>query len=97
LTYCISANAKKENKEKYIAKTNRYECEIEFKLGKFDFDENFRLPKDPLTELQKKVMNGTTTPQLLPENPERYWVRFGIGGTTYDAFLKGVLPIDEIY
>lgn len=63
----------------------------------FDFDVNFRLPKDPLTELQKKVMNGTTTPQLLPENPERYWVRFGIGGTTYDAYLRGVLPIDEIY
>jgi hypothetical protein len=64
---------------------------------KFDFDANFRLPKDPLTELQKKVMNGTTTPQLLPENSERYWVRFGIGGTVYDAYLKGVLPIDEIY
>ena len=65
----------------------------------FDFDVNFRLPKDPLTELQKKVMNGTTTPQLLPENPERYWVRFNLSAVQSGgiATFNRLLPVAETY
>lgn len=66
-------------------------------LAKCDTDANFNLPKDPLTVLQKQVVAGQVPPMLLPYNPERYWLRFGVSALGSTVYIKNILPIDEIY
>ena len=64
---------------------------------KSDHDLNFRIPKDPLTVLQKQVVSGQVPPMLLPYNPERYWIRFGVSALGSTVYIKNILPIDETY
>lgn len=66
-------------------------------LAYADFDSNFRLPKDPLTVMQKNVVAGNVPPMLLPSNPARYWLRFGVSALGSTVYLKSVLPINELY
>lgn len=66
-------------------------------ISKADTDLNFRLPKDPLTVLQKNVVAGLTVPQLLPSNPERYWLRFGVSALGSTVYINNIIPIEEIY
>lgn len=66
-------------------------------LTKSDTDLNFRIPGDPLTILQKQVVSGLVPPMLLPYNPERYWIRFGLSNLGSTVYIKNILPINEDY
>ncbi len=66
-------------------------------LAKADFSADFRLPNDPLTVLQKQVVSGLAVPQLLPYNPERYWIRFGVSALASTVYINNIFPIEEVY
>ena len=66
-------------------------------IAKADTDLNFRLPKDPLTVLQKQVTSGQVPPLLLPYNPERYWLRFGVSSLGSTVYINNIIPVEEIY
>lgn len=53
---------------------------------------------DPLTTLVNAVAAGTARPQIVPPNPDRYWMRFKVGDVTGGNILLGsITPVKEYY
>jgi hypothetical protein len=55
-------------------------------------------PLDPLNTLINNVRSGTARPQVLPENPDKYWMRFKVGDVTGGNIQMGhILPVRQTY
>jgi len=64
---------------------------------KLDFSSNNRLPNDPLTVLEKQIIDGTASPIGFLYNPPRYWARFSLASLSDTAVINQVYPIYEQY
>jgi hypothetical protein len=55
-------------------------------------------PLDPLNTLINDVRSGTARPQVLPANPDKYWMRFKVGDVTGGNIQMGhILPVRQTY
>lgn len=64
---------------------------------KFDFAANFKLPNDPVTNLEKQIVAGQAPPVGFLYNPPRYWVRFSVASISDTAVISNLFPISEQY
>ncbi len=64
-----------------------------------NFASNAKLPNDPLTVMQNSIIAGNYPIVVLPENPERYWVRFNLSAVQSGGIVSfnRLLPISEVY
>jgi hypothetical protein len=64
-----------------------------------NFASNAKLPNDPLTVMQNSIIAGNYPIVVLPENPERYWVRFNLSAVQSGgiATFNRLLPVAETY
>ena len=64
-----------------------------------NFASNAKLPNDPLTVLQNRIIAGGYPIVVLPPNPERYWVRFNLSAVAADGLttFNRLLPVAETY
>lgn len=64
---------------------------------KLDFSVNPKLPNDPATVYENRIIAGTIKPGNFLGNPERYWIRFYVSSISDNVLFNCILPVVENY